>query len=74
MGLMDKVKAQAEQALEKSKHAAGKGLEMGKQGVAQGQAKVKEMHVKQADEKPAEQPGTAATPDAPTGNYSLDDV
>ena len=59
MGLMDKVKAQAEQALEK-----------GKQGVAQGQAKVKEMQAKKAAEKDS----APDTPDAPAGDYKLDDV
>jgi hypothetical protein len=53
---------------------------MGKEGVSQGQAKVKEMQAKKASDEPAEQadaPATSeapATPDAPAGNYSLDDV
>ena len=72
MGLMDKVKAQAEQALEKSKQAAGKGLEIGKQGVAQGQAKVKDMQGKKDADHPADTP--AAQPDAPAGDYKLDDL
>ncbi|MFL6241296.1 MAG: hypothetical protein ACJ735_17575 [Actinomycetes bacterium] len=64
MGLMDKVKAQAEQALAKSKVVAEKGKEKGKEGLAQGQAKVKEMQDKKAADKP----------DAPAGDYKLDDV
>lgn len=99
MGLMDKVKAQAEQAVAK-----------GKQGVAQGQAKIGDVQSKrQVDSLMhdlgaayyAEQrdggshdavvqalaavdeaktaaasgaPGGSDGPDAPTGNYSLDNV
>ena len=74
MGLMDKVKAQAEQALAKSKHGVEKGLEKGKEGVAQGQAKVKEMQAKKAADKSTENADGPAPPDEPAGNYSLDDV
>jgi hypothetical protein len=75
MGLMDKVKAQAEQALQKSKVAAEKGLEKSKEGIAQGQAKVKDMQAKKAAEGQESTPADgAAKPDAPSGNYSLDDV
>lgn len=66
MGFMDKVKAQAEEALAKGKVVAEKGMEKGKEGLAQGQAKVKEMQDKRAsgDDEP----------DAPSGDYKLDDV
>jgi hypothetical protein len=67
MGFMDKVKAQAEKGLEKGKVAAEKGLEKSKEGIAQGQAKVKEMQDKRTEDK-------GKGPDAPAGNYSLDDV
>jgi hypothetical protein len=71
MGFKDKLKAQAEQALVKGKAAAEKGMEKSKEGLAQGQAKVKDMQEKRAEEKGAT---PAAPPDAPAGNYSLDDV
>lgn len=66
MGFMDKVKAQAEQAVAKGKVAAEKGMEKGKEGLAQGQAKVKEMQEKHAAD--------SGKPDAPAGDYKLDDV
>jgi hypothetical protein len=65
MGFMDKVKAQAEHAAAKGKVMAEKGMEKGKEGLAQGQAKVKEMLDKRAGE---------TKPDAPAGDYKLDDV
>lgn len=68
MGFMDKVKAQAEQAAAKGKVLAEKGMEKGKEGLAQGQAKVKEMQ----DKRAAEHEG--GTPDAPAGDYKLDDA
>jgi hypothetical protein len=74
MGFKDKIKAQAEQAMAKSKVAAEKGLEKSKQGVAQGQAKVKDMQAKKAADKSTENADGATPPDAPAGNYSLDDV
>jgi hypothetical protein len=70
---MDKVKAQAEQALVKGKQAAGKGVEMGKQGVAQGQAKVKDMQAKKAEDTPGEAT-EPAKPTEPVGDYKLDDL
>jgi hypothetical protein len=70
MGFMDKVKAQAEQAAAKGKVMAEKGMEKGKEGLAQGQAKVKEMQDKRAVGTESE-PGQ---PDAPSGDYKLDDV
>jgi hypothetical protein len=66
MGFMDKVKAQAEQAAAKGKVIAEKGMEKSKEGLAQGQAKVKEMQ----DKRTAE----AGKPDAPSGDYKLDDA
>ena len=65
MGFMDKVKAQAEEALAKGKVVAEKGVEKSKEGLAQGQAKVKEMQDKRA---------SGDKPDAPAGDYKLDDV
>lgn len=77
MGFMDKVKAQAEHAaakgkvmaekgMEKGKVVAEKGMEKSKEGLAHGQAKVKEMQDKRA--------GEAGKPDAPAGDYKLDDL
>lgn len=69
MSFMDKVKAQAEQAVAKGKVAAEKGMEKGKEGLAQGQAKVKEMQ-----EKRTVHGDEASKPDAPAGDYKLDDA
>jgi hypothetical protein len=69
MGFKDKLKAQAEQAMAKGKVVAEKGMEKGKEGLAQGQAKVKEMQDKRAAGS-----GEAGKPDAPSGDYKLDDV
>ena len=95
MGLMDKVKAQAEQAVAK-----------GKQGAAQGQAKVGELQTKKkvdgllhdlgaayyaeqreggshdavvsalaaVDEAKSGASSSGSEPDAPAGNYSLDNI
>jgi hypothetical protein len=64
MGLMDKMKASAEQAIAKGKVVAEKGVEKSKEGVAHGQAKVKEMQDKRG----------AKEADAPAGDYKLDDA
>ena len=74
MGLKDKLKAQAEQALAKGKVVAEKGLEKGKEGVSQGQAKVKEMQEKRAEDKAAHDAGQTTPPNAPAGDFKLDDV
>jgi hypothetical protein len=74
MGLKDKLRAQAEQALAKGKVAAEKGLEKSKEGLAQGQAKVKEMQDKRAEEKAAHEAGQTTPPNAPAGDYKLDDI
>jgi hypothetical protein len=66
MGLMDKVKAQAEQALAKGKVAAEKGRE-------KGQAKLHEMQEKRAESNEAGAT-EASKPDAPAGDYKLDDI
>ena len=72
MGLMDKVKAQAEQALAKGKVAAEKGMEKGKEELEHGRAKVKEMQDKRA--AAGGSAPEAGKPDAPDGDYKLDDV
>lgn len=67
MSFKDKLKAQAEHALAVGKVAAEKGVEIGKEGLAQGQAKVKEMQEKRAAEH-----DTPPTPDTPSADDGSD--